>query len=56
MTVEIKGRTIIAAEQPVPGLDQNVSVNGRYAGNAIRVTFNAGPLCSASGKFIARPR
>ena len=55
-TVEIKGRTIIGAAQPVPDLDQIVSVNGRYAGNAIRGTFNAGPLCSAAGRFIARPR
>lgn len=53
--MRINGTRVTATYVPIPGLDDVVKVNARFAGGMLRGTFSEGPLCSGAGKFVARP-
>ena len=50
----IKGNRFTGAYQPVPGVDDIISVNGTFKNGVAKGTFSEGPLCSGDGKFTAR--
>jgi hypothetical protein len=52
----IKGNRFIGAYQPVPGVDDIISVNGTIKGGTAKGTFSEGPLCSGAGRFTARAK
>ena len=51
----IKGTSISGSYDPVPGVQDTITVKARFAGGAIRGTFTEGPTCVGAGRFIARP-
>lgn len=53
-TLRIRGRRFSGSYQPVPGLDDIITVNGTFNGTRASGTFVEGPLCSAAGRFSAR--
>lgn len=55
-TMKIKGSRIIGGYQPVPGVDDLISVNGRLKGGSARGVFTEGPLCQIEGRFTAKRR
>ena len=52
----IKGTRFIGAYQPVPGVDDIISVNGTIKGGKAKGTFSEGPLCQNAGRFTARAK
>ena len=52
----ISGKSISGRYVPVPGIDDVITVKARFAGGVIRGTFTEGPMCIASGRFVARPK
>ena len=51
----IKGTSISGSYDPVPGVQDTITVKARFAGGAIRGTFTEGPTCVGAGRFVARP-
>ena len=51
----IKGSSIGGSYDPVPGVQDTITVKGRFAGGVIRGTFTEGPTCVGAGRFVARP-
>jgi hypothetical protein len=54
--LKIKGKRFTGAYQPVAGVDDIISVNGRISGGTAKGTFSEGPLCQGAGRFTARAR
>ena len=52
----IKGNRFTGAYQPVPGVDDIISVNGTFKGNTAKGVFSEGPLCQNAGRFTARAK
>lgn len=55
-TMKLKGSKIVGAYQPVPGVDDIISVNGTLKNGKARGAFTEGPLCQIEGRFTARRR
>lgn len=54
--IKIKGTRFSGAYQPIPGIDDIITVSGRIVGSKATGTFVEGPLCSNAGKFVATRR
>ena len=51
----IKGSSISGSYDPVPGVQDTITVKARFAAGVIRGTFTEGPTCVGAGRFVARP-
>jgi hypothetical protein len=52
----IKGSSISGSYDPVPGVEDTITVKARARGGVIRGTFTEGPTCVGAGRFTAKPR
>lgn len=55
-TMKLKGSRIVGSYQPIAGIDDIITVNGRIKGGKARGVFTEGPLCQLEGRFTASRR